>query len=80
MNKQTMIDALRRYGGKQCALGEADDLWRRLDFLHKTALFRPLHHGRDAGSREGITPDAVYKLVREYSGALGSRSERIRCE
>ncbi len=35
------------------------------------ALFRPLHHSRVAGSAMGITPDAVYKLVRRYSAALG---------
>lgn len=35
------------------------------------ALFRSVHHSRDAGSQKAITPDAVYKIVRGYSGALG---------
>lgn len=35
------------------------------------ALFRPLHHARVAGSAKGITTDAVYKMVRRYSAALG---------
>ena len=35
-------------------------------------LFRPLHHGR-ADDASGLTPDAVYKLVRGYSQALGCR-------
>lgn len=34
------------------------------------ALFRPLHHSRGE-SAGGITPDGVYKLVREYSTTLG---------
>ena len=35
------------------------------------ALFRPLHHSRDVASSKSLTPDAVYKMVREYSAALG---------
>ncbi|MEJ8852865.1 tyrosine-type recombinase/integrase [Variovorax rhizosphaerae] len=35
------------------------------------ALFRPLHRGRDRGAGNAMTADAVYKLVRSYSGALG---------
>jgi site-specific recombinase XerD len=35
------------------------------------ALFRPLHHGRAVGAARGITPDAVYKIVRAYASALG---------
>ena len=35
------------------------------------ALFRPVHHSRIDGSRKAITPDAIYKIVRGYSGALG---------
>ena len=34
-------------------------------------LFRPLHHGRKEGATAPITADAVYKIVRAYSGALG---------
>lgn len=34
------------------------------------ALFRPLHHSR-GNSEDGITPDGVYKLVRDYSTTLG---------
>lgn len=34
------------------------------------ALFRPLHHSR-GDSERGLTPDGVYKLVREYSTTLG---------
>lgn len=34
------------------------------------ALFRPLHHSR-GDSESGITPDGVYKLVRDYSTMLG---------
>lgn len=34
------------------------------------ALFRPLHHSRGV-SETGVTPDGVYKLVREYSTTLG---------
>ena len=35
------------------------------------ALFRPLHNNRADGLARAITPDAVYKIVRGYSGALG---------
>ena len=35
------------------------------------ALFRSLHHGRVEGSGQPMTPDAVYKIVRGYSGELG---------
>lgn len=34
------------------------------------ALFRPLHHSR-GDSENGLTPDGVYKLVRDYSTTLG---------
>lgn len=34
------------------------------------ALFRPLHHSR-GDSKRGLTPDGVYKLVRDYSTTLG---------
>jgi integrase len=36
-----------------------------------SALFRPLHHWRDPKSNGGMTPGAVYDLVRGYSKALG---------
>jgi site-specific recombinase XerD len=35
------------------------------------ALFRPLPQKRYRDSRKSITPDGVYRLVRDYSGALG---------
>ena len=35
------------------------------------ALFRALHNARDLLSSKSLTPDAVYKTVRAYSGALG---------
>lgn len=35
------------------------------------ALFRPLPLKRYRGSRKSITPDGVYKLVRDYSARLG---------
>lgn len=35
------------------------------------ALFRPLHRSRTPGSAKAITADAVYKIVRAYSAALG---------
>ena len=35
------------------------------------ALFRPLHHNREATSIRSLTPDAVYKVIRDYSGRLG---------
>jgi site-specific recombinase XerD len=34
-------------------------------------LFRPLHNSRDRLSDEAITPDGVYRMVREYSKGLG---------
>jgi integrase/recombinase XerD len=34
-------------------------------------LFRPLHHWRAAESADAITPDGVYRMVREYSKGLG---------
>jgi len=34
-------------------------------------LFRPLHHSRDLLSDQAITPDGVYRMVREYSARLG---------
>lgn len=35
------------------------------------ALFRPIRNNRAGGLQKAITPDAIYKLVRAYSGALG---------
>jgi site-specific recombinase XerD len=34
-------------------------------------LFRPLHNSRDQTSDQAITPDGVYRMVREYSKELG---------
>jgi integrase/recombinase XerD len=34
-------------------------------------LFRPLHNSRDRASGQAITPDGVYRMVREYSKELG---------
>ena len=34
-------------------------------------LFRPLHNSRDQQSAQAITPDGVYRMVREYSKELG---------
>ncbi len=34
-------------------------------------LFRPLHNSRDPASARAITPDGVYRMVREYSARLG---------
>ena len=50
-----------------------------LDYLEATghmaeddgALFRGVHHGRVEGSQRATTADAVYKIVRAYSKALG---------
>jgi len=36
-----------------------------------SALFRPVHANRAEGSAKAITADAVYKIVRGYSKALG---------
>ena len=35
------------------------------------ALFRPLRNSQGGGREKGITPDGIYKLVRQYSAALG---------
>jgi integrase/recombinase XerD len=35
------------------------------------ALFRPIHRNRALISDKAVTPDAVYKMVRAYSAALG---------
>jgi integrase/recombinase XerD len=35
------------------------------------ALFRPLRNNRTGNLQKPITPDAIYKLVRKYSGVLG---------
>ena len=37
----------------------------------KGALFRPLRNAHGGGREKAITPDGVYKLVREYSAAFG---------
>lgn len=42
MDKQALIDAIRRSGGKPNALDEVDALWARLDYLDKTARFKLL--------------------------------------
>lgn len=34
-------------------------------------LFRPLHNSRDLLSDQAITPDGVYRMVRQYSARLG---------
>jgi len=34
------------------------------------ALFRPLHRASSAGASAALTPDAVYKLVRQYSAQI----------
>jgi integrase/recombinase XerD len=35
------------------------------------ALFRPIHNNRVDGAQRAITADAIYKIVRGYSGVLG---------
>jgi len=35
------------------------------------ALFRPVHRNRGDAGGKAVTPDAVYKMVRAYSAALG---------
>jgi integrase/recombinase XerD len=35
------------------------------------ALFRPVHRNRGDAATNAVTPDAVYKMVRRYSAALG---------
>jgi len=37
----------------------------------ESALFRPLPQKRYRGSKKSITPDGVYKLVRDYTARLG---------
>jgi site-specific recombinase XerD len=37
----------------------------------KGALFRPLRNAHAGGREKAITPDGVYKLVRQYSAVLG---------
>ena len=38
------------------------------------ALFRPLHNSRNVQSRAAMTPDGIYRLVREYTeSALGEK-------
>jgi integrase len=34
-------------------------------------LFRPLHNSRDQTANQAITPDGVYRMVRQYSAKLG---------
>jgi site-specific recombinase XerD len=45
------------------AAGHGDDISGK--------LFRPLHNSRNKASAAGITPDAVYKIVRGYSEEAG---------
>jgi integrase/recombinase XerD len=35
------------------------------------ALFRPVHRNRAVAASKAVTPDAIYKMVRSYSAALG---------
>jgi len=42
MNKQTLINAISKSGGKQWVLAEADDLWPRLNFLNQTNRYGQL--------------------------------------
>lgn len=37
------------------------------------ALFRPLRIGRGTGMEKAITPDGVYKVVREYGAVIGDK-------
>ena len=37
------------------------------------ALFRPFRNGRGTGMKRAISPDGVYKVVREYAGQLGDK-------
>ena len=37
------------------------------------ALFRPLRNSRGSGMEKAITPDGVYRLVRQYSATLGEK-------
>jgi integrase/recombinase XerD len=45
------------------AAGHSDDV--------DGALFRPVHRNRAVAAVKAVTPDAIYKLVRRYSAALG---------
>lgn len=42
MNKQTLIDAIRKSGRSQSALDEVDELWVRVDYLQKTGRYGTL--------------------------------------
>jgi hypothetical protein len=42
VNKQSLIDAIRKSGGSQSALDEVDDMWVRVDYLQKTGRYGAL--------------------------------------
>lgn len=42
MDKQALIDAIRRSGGNQNALDETDVLWAKINYLEKTGRYRQL--------------------------------------
>lgn len=42
MNKQDLVDAIRRSGGKRWPLEEVDDFWPRLELLQNTGRYGPL--------------------------------------
>lgn len=55
MDKQSLIDAIKRSGGKQSALDETDALWAKLDYLQKAVRYKQLlSQLKDANDRSNF--------------------------
>ncbi|MQY51771.1 hypothetical protein [Rhodocyclus gracilis] len=72
MDKQKLINAIRRSGGKQNAVDEANDLWVRLDCLRQTGrydfLLKQLSKANDKSNFLALVLEANFAYQFEASG------------
>ncbi|WP_213036195.1 hypothetical protein [Candidatus Nitrotoga fabula] len=72
MDKQALIDAIGRSGGKQSALDEADALWAKLDCLKKTGryglLLKQLFKANDKSNFLALVLEANFAYQFEAQG------------
>ncbi len=72
VNKQTLIDAIKKSGGSQSALDEVDDMWARVDFLQKTgrygALLSQIYNANDKSNLLALTLELNFAYQFESVG------------
>jgi hypothetical protein len=72
VNKQSLIDAIKKFGGSQSALDEVGDMWARVDFLQKTgrygALLSQISNANDKSNFLALTLELNFAYQFESAG------------